>query len=260
MVLRSLVLMLGLITMAPALAQQGGGRFLLKGTVLDETNKGIPGASIIVKGSTRGVTTDVDGTFQFEVAAADVLQISYLGYETQEIPVGAQTNITVQLKPQVAELETVTVVAYGKQRKESIIGAINTIDTDELRIQSGQLSTSLAGKLAGVVVMQRTGEPGAGADFWIRGVNTFGANNKPLILVDGIEREMDLVDVDDIATFSILKDATATALYGVRGANGIVLITEDQRQGRVRYDAAGEDPRDGQHRAVDRLLQRDLDL
>ena len=225
MVLRSLVLMLGLITMAPALAQQGGGRFLLKGTVLDETNKGIPGASIIVKGSTRGVTTDVDGTFQFEVAAADVLQISYLGYETQEIPVGAQTNITVQLKPQVAELETVTVVAYGKQRKESIIGAINTIDTDELRIQSGQLSTSLAGKLAGVVVMQRTGEPGAGADFWIRGVNTFGANNKPLILVDGIEREMDLVDVDDIATFSILKDATATALYGVRGANGIVLIT-----------------------------------
>ncbi len=225
MVLRSLVLMLGLITMAPALAQQGGGRFLLKGTVLDETNKGIPGASIIVKGSTRGVTTDVDGTFQFEVAAADVLQVSYLGYETQEIPVGAQTNITVQLKPQVAELETVTVVAYGKQRKESIIGAINTIDTDELRIQSGQLSTSLAGKLAGVVVMQRTGEPGAGADFWIRGVNTFGANNKPLVLVDGIEREMDLVDVDDIATFSILKDATATALYGVRGANGIVLIT-----------------------------------
>lgn len=230
MVLRSLVLMLGLITMAPALAQQGGGRFLLKGTVLDETNKGIPGASIIVKGSTRGVTTDVDGTFQFEVAAADVLQISYLGYETQEIPVGAQTNITVQLKPQVAELETVTVVAYGKQRKESIIGAINTIDTDELRIQSGQLSSNLAGKLAGVVVMQRTGEPGAGADFWIRGVNTFGANNKPLILVDGIEREMDLVDVDDIATFSILKDATATALYGVRGANGIVLITTKRGQ------------------------------
>lgn len=120
MVLRSLVLMLGLMAMTPALAQSGG-RFLLKGTVLDETNKGIPGASIIVKGSTRGVTTDVDGTFQFEVAAADVLQVSYLGYETQEITVGAQTNIIVQLKPQVSELETVTVVAYGKQRKESIV-------------------------------------------------------------------------------------------------------------------------------------------
>lgn len=193
--------------------------------MLDETGAGIPGASVVVKGSTRGVTTDVDGSFEFEVAAADVLQISYLGYETQEITVGAQTNITVQLKPQVSELETVTVVAYGKQRKESIIGAINTIDTDELRVQSGQLSSNLAGKLAGVVVMQRSGEPGKSADFWIRGVNTFGENNKPLILVDGIEREMDLVDVDDIASLSILKDATATALYGVRGANGIVLIT-----------------------------------
>ena len=159
----------------------------------------------------------MDGTFQFEVAAADVLQISYLGYETQEIPVGAQTNITVQ--PQAASGRAGDRDGRGptvSSAKESIIGAINTIDTDELRIQSGQLSTSLAGKLAGVVVMQRTGEPGAGADFWIRGVNTFGANNKPLILVDGIEREMDLVDVDDIATFSILKDATATALYGAR--------------------------------------------
>ena len=239
---RSFVLLLGLMSVtelsanpdlsalesgmdAPTPAPQGGGRFALTGKVLDETGAGIPGASIVVKGSTRGVTTDVDGSFEFEVAAADVLQISYLGYETQEITVGAQTNITVQLKPQVSELETVTVVAYGKQRKESIIGAINTIDTDELRVQSGQLSSNLAGKLAGVVVMQRSGEPGKSAGFWIRGVNTFGENNKPLILVDGIEREMDLVDVDDIASLSILKDATATALYGVRGANGIVLIT-----------------------------------
>lgn len=239
---RSFVLLLGLMSVtelsanpdlsalesgmdAPTPAPQGGGRFALTGKVLDETGAGIPGASVVVKGSTRGVTTDVDGSFEFEVAAADVLQISYLGYETQEITVGAQTNITVQLKPQVSELETVTVVAYGKQRKESIIGAINTIDTDELRVQSGQLSSNLAGKLAGVVVMQRSGEPGKSADFWIRGVNTFGENNKPLILVDGIEREMDLVDVDDIASLSILKDATATALYGVRGANGIVLIT-----------------------------------
>lgn len=119
-----------------------------------------------------------------------------------------------------------TIVAYGKQRKESIVGAINTLSGDELNISTGQLSTNLAGKLAGVVVMQRTGEPGASADFWIRGTSTFGSGgNKPLILVDGIEREMDYVDSDDIATFSILKDAAATALYGVRGANGIVLIT-----------------------------------
>ena len=131
---RSFVLLLGLMSVtelsanpdlsalesgmdAPTPAPQGGGRFALTGKVLDETGAGIPGASIVVKGSTRGVTTDVDGSFEFEVAAADVLQISYLGYETQEITVGAQTNITVQLKPQVSELETVTVVAYGKRSR-----------------------------------------------------------------------------------------------------------------------------------------------
>lgn len=223
--LRSLVLMLGLISMVPAFAQQEK-RFLLSGAVVDESGNGIPGASVAVKGSTRGVTTDVDGSFEFEVSESEVLEFSYLGYQTQEIRVGSRTNVTVQLKPQISELETVTIVAYGKQRKESIVGAINTLSGDELNISTGQLSTNLAGKLAGVVVMQRTGEPGASADFWIRGTSTFGSGgNKPLILVDGIEREMDYVDSDDIATFSILKDAAATALYGVRGANGIVLIT-----------------------------------
>lgn len=155
-----------------------------------------------------------------------MIVISYLGYETQEIPVGARKNIVVELVRKTSELEAVTVVAYGKQRKESIVGAINTLDAKELKVSTGQLSSSLAGKLAGLVVMQRTGEPGSSAEFWIRGVNTFGTGSTtPLVLVDGIERSMDLVDADDIATFSILKDATATAVYGVRGANGIILIT-----------------------------------
>ena len=122
-------------------------------------------------------------------------------------------------------LDEVTVVAYGTQRKASVIGAITTVSTDELKMPVANLSSGLAGKLAGLVVLQRTSEPGSGADFWIRGMNTFGSNNRPLVLVDGVERSMDLVDVEDIASFSILKDATATALYGVRGANGIVIIT-----------------------------------
>lgn len=206
-------------------AQQGGGNVKLTGRVLDETKAGVPGATVIVKGGTRGVITGNDGSFQIEVNPSDVIEISYLGYETQTIPVGSKTNIVTELVRKVSELEAVTVVAFGKQRKESIVGAINTLDAKDLNISTGQLSSGLAGKLAGIVVMQRSGEPGAGADFWIRGVNTFGANNRPLVLVDGIEREMDLVDPDDIATFSILKDATATALYGVRGANGIILIT-----------------------------------
>ena len=239
--LRSAVLILGLISFTElsansefdaaestleAMEQQGGGRFDLTGRVLDENKAGVPGATVIVKGSTRGVITDTDGRFSINVAGNDVIEVSYLGYETQSVNVGAQTNVVIELERKVSELEAVTVVAYGKQRKESIVGAINTLDAKDLNISTGQLSSSLAGKLAGVVVMQRTGEPGAGADFWIRGVSTFGSgSNKPLILVDGVERSMDLVDADDIATFSILKDASATALYGVRGANGIVVIT-----------------------------------
>lgn len=240
--LRSFMLVLGLISVTElsanpdfeftgssletsVTAQQGGGNVKLTGRVLDETKAGVPGATVIVKGSTRGVITGNDGSFQIEVNPSDVIEISYLGYETQTIPVGSKTNIVTELVRKVSELEAVTVVAFGKQRKESIVGAINTLDAKDLNISTGQLSSGLAGKLAGIVVMQRSGEPGAGADFWIRGVNTFGANNRPLVLVDGIEREMDLVDPDDIATFSILKDATATALYGVRGANGIILIT-----------------------------------
>ena len=197
----------------------------MTGRVLDETKAGVPGATVIVKGSTRGVITGNDGTFSIDVKPTDVIEISYLGYETQSIPVGTKTNIVTELVRKVSELEAVTVVAYGKQRKESIIGAINTIDAGELEVASGSLSSNLAGKLAGIVVMQRTGEPGSSAEFWIRGQSTFGAKTTPLVLVDGIERDMDFVDADDIATFSILKDATATALYGVRGANGIILIT-----------------------------------
>ncbi|MEY8708915.1 TonB-dependent receptor [Bacteroides faecichinchillae] len=195
------------------------------GKVLDEFGEPIPSASILVEGRSKGVITDLDGTFEIEVTSTDKLVVSFLGMESQTILVGNQTNIVVKMKPKTAELDEVTIVAYGKQRKVSVIGAINTISTDELKSPVGKLSNSLAGQLAGIVVMQRSGEPGAGADFWIRGINTFGANNKPLVLVDGVERELDLVDAEDIASFSILKDATATALYGVRGANGIVLIT-----------------------------------
>lgn len=197
----------------------------ITGKVLNEVGEPIPGASILVEGSSRGVITDLDGIFTIKVSPTDKLIVSFLGMESQTITVGNQTNLVVKMAPKVAELSEVTVVAYGKQRKASVIGAINTISTSELKTPVGKLSSGLAGQLAGLVVMQRSGEPGAGADFWIRGINTFGANNKPLVLVDGIERELDLVDPEDIASFSILKDATATALYGVRGANGIVLIT-----------------------------------
>ncbi len=141
------------------------------------------------------------------------------------ITIGNEKNYTVQLRPQSEMLDEVVAVAFGAQKKESVVGAISTIDASSLKVPVGNLSSAIAGKIAGAVVMQRTAEPGSSADFWIRGISSFGANNRPLILVDGIERSMDLVDPEDIQSFSILKDATATALYGVRGANGIVLIT-----------------------------------
>lgn len=195
------------------------------GTVLDETGEPLPGASIKLKGGSKGVMTDIDGTFSIDVPSGSELEVSFLGMVPQMLKVGPQTKFDVTLKPQSEELEEVTVVAYGKQKKESVIGAISTIDASSLKVPVGNLSSAIAGKIAGAVVMQRNAEPGAGADFWIRGISSFGANNRPLILVDGVERSMDLVDPEDIQSFSILKDATATALYGVRGANGIVLIT-----------------------------------
>lgn len=212
---------IGLLFSVPAAAQSQE----VKGIILDETDLPLPGAVVTVKGETRGAMADVNGRFVISAKPSDALIFSFLGYEDEEVRVGSNKELTIKLVPQANQLEEVVMVAYGAQRKASVIGSIASVDMEQLKVPVGQLSSTLAGKLAGIVVMQHTGEPGAGADFWIRGMNTFGANSKPLVLVDGVERDMDLVDAEDIASFSILKDATATALYGVRGANGIVLIT-----------------------------------
>ena len=149
----------------------------ITGVILDETDTGIPGAYVVVKGETRGAMTDDRGRFNISVSPSDVLVASFLGYLDEEIPVGDQTKITIKLVPAANELEEVVKVAYGTQRKASVIGSISSVDMGTLAQATGNLSTGLAGKLAGVVAMQRTGEPGASAEFWIRGVNTFGANS-----------------------------------------------------------------------------------
>lgn len=197
----------------------------VSGTILDELGEGIPGAFIKLSGSSKGVVTDIDGAYTIDVPNGSKLEVTFLGYQPGEIVAGKPETYSIALHPQSEMLDEVVKVAFGSQKKESVIGAISGINADELKVPVGNLSSAIAGKIAGAVVMQRNAEPGAGADFWIRGISSFGANNRPLILVDGIERSMDLVDPEDIQSFSILKDATATALYGVRGANGIVLIT-----------------------------------
>jgi TonB-linked SusC/RagA family outer membrane protein len=200
-------------------------RKTVRGVVMDELGDPLPGVTIMVEGATRGATTYIDGTYTIEASDNERLIFSFIGMESQTIVVGDRTEINVVMGETAGMLEEYVVMAFAPQRRASVIGAVSTLPVGELRSSIGTLSTGLAGQLAGVVAMQRTGEPGAGADFWIRGISSFGSHNRPLMLVDGVERDIDLVDVEDIASLSILKDATATALYGVRGANGIILIT-----------------------------------
>ena len=218
-------------------------RKIFKGKVLDDLGEPLAGATVLVVGSTRGVTTDLDGSFEIEVATTDKLKISFLGLGEQVISVGNQQSAIVRLEQKTNELADVVVVGYGRQKKESVIGAISTIDVAELKVPGASLSSSLAGQLAGVVSMSRSGEPGknSAAEFYIRGVSSFKGTSTPLVLVDGIERELDLVDTEDIASFSILKDASASAVYGVRGANGVILITTKKGQeGKPRINARAE--------------------
>lgn len=205
----------------------------IRGKVTEfETGNPLPGVTILIENSTRGVTTDIDGSFEIRALPTDKLVFSFLGVETQVIEVGDETFFDVKLKQTVSELEEVTVVAFGKQKKESVIGSISTVNPKDLKVPSSNLTTALAGNMAGVIAYQRSGEPGQdNADFFVRGITTFGTNTNPLILIDGVElTSTDLARLrpDDIESFSILKDATATALYGARGANGVILVTTKQ--------------------------------
>ena len=208
----------------------------VKGVIYEEeTGEPMPGATVSVEGSTRGVMTDLDGSFELTgVKPTDRLKFECLGKETQVLTVGTMTNFVVKLKNAANELDEVTVVAFGKQRKESVIGSISTVDVKTLKVPSSNLTTALAGNVAGVIAYQRTGEPGQdNADFFVRGITTFGANTSPLILIDNIEltsTDLARLQPDDIESFSIMKDATATALYGARGANGVIFVTTKRGQ------------------------------
>jgi TonB-linked SusC/RagA family outer membrane protein len=230
-----------------AVAQSGGG-FQVSGVVTDETGETMPGVSVIIKGTTRGVTTDVDGSYIIiNVKTADVLEFSYLGYQPYQVQVGEKRKIDVRLTPKPNELDEVTVVAFATQKKESVIASVSTVKPSELRVPSSNLTTAFAGRIAGLISYQRTGEPGQdNAQFFIRGVTNFGTGKKdPLILIDGVEMgsdDLSRLTTDDIAQFSIMKDANATALYGARGANGVILVsTKEGREGtaKIQFRAEG---------------------
>jgi len=201
---------------------------LVSGRVLDASNTApLSGASILVEGTTIGTTTNSDGTFKLSnIPANSVLLITFSGYASGRVPVNSRKNLSISLSVDKAQLNEVVVVGYGSQKKKDVVGAVATVAGDAI-VQSNapSLSNSLAGRVSGIIAIQRNGEPGDdAAELLIRGRATLNGND-PLIMVDGIQRDFDQIDPNEIATVSVLKDASATAIYGTRGANGVILVT-----------------------------------
>ena len=221
-----------MIVISPKTVQQG---VRVTGKVSDSDGELLPGVNVIVRGSNTGTTTDINGEFSLTVPSdTSVLQFRFIGCRMQEVMVGKQRIIAVTMQEESTKLGEVVVVAFGTQKKESVVGSVTTVNVRDLKMPTSNLTTTLAGNMSGVIAYQRSGEPGQdNADFFVRGITTFGTNTNPLILIDGVElTSTDLAKLrpDDIESFSILKDATATALYGARGANGVVLVTTKQGQ------------------------------
>lgn len=220
-----LLLMLAFLTIGQTLQAQSKQ---VTGVVKDNTGETIIGASVLEKGTSNGTITDLDGNFSINVSNDNaILQISFVGYQTQEINVQGKTFITTIMMEDSEVLDEVVIVGYGAQKKESVVGAISQVSSKELlRSPAANVSQAIAGKIPGVITSQSSGAPGADdAQIFIRGRTTFAGDAQPLILVDGIERSFSQIAPDDIETISVLKDASATAVYGVRGANGVMLIT-----------------------------------
>lgn len=221
--------------------------FLVKGKVLDEASIPIPGVSVLEKGTTtNGTITDMNGNYSLTLSNKNaVLIFSFIGLKTETVSVNGKAIINVNLFANNENLEEVTVVAFGKQKTTEMVSSISTIKSSDLAQSSGNITNALAGRIPGMISFQTSGEPGKDdANYFIRGITTFGANIYPLVIVDQVEMErsdLGKLSADDIESFSILKDASATALYGTKGANGVILITtKSGKQGKVKISARVE--------------------
>lgn len=217
------------------------------GNIRDEFGEPLIGVNITVKNEPGlGTISDVNGNYRIKVESYQVLVFSYIGYDKQEIPIKGNKVIDVKMKPSTTSiLDEVVITGTGAQKKATLTGAVTTVNVDDLK-KSGSAGTSitnaLAGNVAGIIAMQKSGEPGSNtSDFWVRGISTFGANSGALVLVDGFERSLNEINVEDIESFSVLKDASATAIYGSKGANGVVLITTKKgKAGKININARVE--------------------
>ncbi|TKG95005.1 SusC/RagA family TonB-linked outer membrane protein [Puteibacter caeruleilacunae] len=216
----------------------------ISGSITDQTGEPLPGVSVVVKGTTVGITSDFDGNYKLDIPAdvtADVLVFSFVGMRTQEIVIGGQTVINVKMAEDAVGLEEVVAIGYGTKKKMNLTGAVASVSAKELGSRSiTNASTAIAGKVSGVLINQNTGVPGAdGGTIRIRGVGTLNDSN-PLILIDGIEGVMSDVNPNDIESYSVLKDAASAAIYGSRAANGVILITTKRgKKGKVRVNYTG---------------------
>ena len=218
-----------LLPQAPVMMAQGVQTNQVTGLVTDKQKEPLIGVTVTLVGTETRAITDADGMFRITVPSKNsaTLEFNYIGFASKQVKVNGSRLINVMLEEETNEFTEVVVTGYSSQKKASIIGAIETIRPSELQFGSTRtLSNNLAGKLSGIIGIQRSGEPGYDdSNFWIRGISTFSGSNNPLILIDGVERDLNNVDVAEIESFSILKDASASAMYGVRGANGVIVIT-----------------------------------
>lgn len=204
----------------------------ISGKILDEMNEPVIGANIIENNTNNGTSTNVNGEFRLVLSGqSDIIRVTYIGYKTIRYRVTNTSTITLKLEPESSELEDLVVIGYGAQKKASVVGAITQIKSEDLQQSSvPNLTNAMAGRVAGVITVMGSGKPGADdSKIYIRGQSTTNSTD-PLILVDGIERDWKQIDPEDIESFSVLKDASATAVYGVRGANGVLLITTKRGQ------------------------------
>jgi len=206
----------------PLLAQQSN----ISGTITDGTGQPLPGANVLVKGTTMGTQSDFDGNYTIQASPNDVLIFSYIGFTTQSIPVGNQTNINVTLNEDASILDEVVVTGYGSQTRGTLTTSVSKLDTEILETSTrSNAATALQGTIAGLRVTNNTGQPGATPSIVLRGGTNFDGSGSPLILIDGIPGSFYALNSDDIESIEVLKDAAATAIYGARSANGVILVT-----------------------------------
>ena len=228
---RGLLILLLLFTGISLFAQE---KYTMEGIVYDETGQSLPGATVYLKNKVGvGTSTDVNGKFRIQASRGDMIVFSFVGYEPVEfLVIEPRNDLKITFSTVAHELEEVVAVGLGTvQRKISSVAAVTSIDVEQLKTPTTSVANLLGGKVAGVISMQSSGEPGQNiSEFWVRGIGTFGASSGALVLIDGLEGNINSIDPADIESFSILKDASATAVYGVRGANGVVLITTKRGQ------------------------------